>query len=281
MVKNVYFDTNVFIHSHDNSYGITSEVVQELRQAVESRKINIFLGVHNLEEVLQRLRTSPLDSVIKIGHMLNLTNTAAMLKPPELLVPDEIKSYAFRLPKPSPYIEIDPEMAAQLQLLCNPDEIKIRELLSIMGETQIQIEEFKNKMKDAQERVLEETHGLSAGHIPFIEYFEKLAPDFAEALVYRAGVLEECKRRGIDGILELNSVKVAAGVNLSYTYALTFEGRVPKVSDSRDKLHGITASAVDIFVSHDKGLRRLLARVPKVPFETLDIYGLLLKTRES
>lgn len=255
-------------------------MLQELRQAVELAKINIFLGVHDLEEVLPRRRSSAADSTAKISYILDLTDKEKMIKPPEELVPDEIRSYAFQRPIPSSYIQIHERIAAQFQALRKPDEAKFSEISLIVEETQDQIEEFRTGMKIGKGEVLRVAKGLIAKNLPFNMYFDKLAPGVAEALAERAGVLEECKKNGIKDMLGLKAVGMAVGINLSYTYALTFEGRTPKSGDSRDILHSITATAADIFVSHDKGLRTLIDRIPSVTFKTLDFHGLINTIRK-
>ncbi len=77
-----------------------------------------------------------------------------------------------------------------------------------------------------------------------------------------AGVLLEAKSRGLDGLLNVKSVGLAVGANLSLMYAHQFENRVPKSGDSRDILHAIIGSNADIFVTDDGELRRVLNRVP-------------------
>lgn len=277
---NIYFDTNVFIHSYERNYEITPNILQELREAVESGKVTILLSVYNLEEVLQYLRSSQADAISKIGHLLDLTDREKIIKPADRLVPDVIRSYAFDGPISIPYIQIGAETAAKLQALRNPNETTLGELSSILEETRNQIEEFKAGVIDANKQTLLAKKNLIHGNLPFNVFFEKTAPHWAEVLADRAGVLTECKKRGIDGLLKLKTVGMAVGVNLSYVYALTFEKCNPKDSDSRDILHAIAATAADIFVSHDKRLRRLIARIPNVTFKTLDFHGLLHTIRE-
>ena len=65
------------------------------------------------------------------------------------------------------------------------------------------------------------------------------------------------------------------GVYLAFIYSLRFEGNTPKIGDSRDIYHAVCASATDALLTQDRRFRRLLARVPVVGFEVLDLRGLI------
>jgi len=60
-------------------------------------------------------------------------------------------------------------------------------------------------------------------------------------------------------------------VAASLIYAQTFEGRTPKIGDSRDLMHAIASSEARIFVTDDAPFRRILSRVPMDDFEVIDL----------
>jgi hypothetical protein len=128
-------------------------------------------------------------------------------------------------------------------------------------------------MARSRERVLQKVRE-SGGRAPtFAEYFESLAVPFAEGYADRVGELESSRRQGIDGLLRLDSVQAAVWITLSYAYAQTVEGRVPKQSDV------ILASAADVFLVHDEKLRRLVDRITGV--EACDLSQLLARLRKA
>ena len=111
------------------------------------------------------------------------------------------------------------------------------------------------------------------GFNDYWEHAQLFAGDFAK----RTGVMEECETRGIKGLLEIRTVRLAIGALLSYIYAQNFEGWTPKIGDSRDLQHAVTASAADIFVTHDSKLAKLIKRIPIANFEVCNLHELLDK----
>lgn len=64
-------------------------------------------------------------------------------------------------------------------------------------------------------------------------------------------------------------------MNLSLIYSHHFEGRNPLSGDSRDILHAIAASSADIFVTNDRGLEAVLARIPADGFQVMNLQAFL------
>ena len=65
----------------------------------------------------------------------------------------------------------------------------------------------------------------------------------------------------IDSILKIRSIKLYSETSLSLIYSQIFEKRTPKIGDSRDLLHTILATPVDMFITNDKSFLNILKRI--------------------
>lgn len=59
-------------------------------------------------------------------------------------------------------------------------------------------------------------------------------------------------------------------------YAVVIEGRRADRGDSRDQQHALMASAADVFVTSDGGLRHIVQRVPLIAPAVVDLNALLV-----
>jgi hypothetical protein len=83
-----------------------------------------------------------------------------------------------------------------------------------------------------------------------------------ERLAQRAGVLDACRERGIEGLLKVRSVGAAVGTALSLAYGETFEGWVNTSDDSVDVLHVPAAAATaEIFVTNNQRMHLAIGRL--------------------
>jgi len=274
----VYCDTNVFDHIH-KGLGVTDGDLRTLRSAIQRGDVSIFLSVLNIEESLAAIRADPALAIRELWLVLELADWNGILKPPDILVTDDIIAYAQGAAVPQPFLDGDHPVRAGLQMMRNPTQRDIEELLPLLNESREQKEDFRNGMRAARDKVLERTKKLSGCRSPFADYWSSLALSFAEGYAERAGVLEECRNRGIVGLLDVRSVRMGVGVNLSLAYAETFEGFAPKMGDSRDQQHAVLASAADIFVTQDGKLAGLIGRIPIDGLQVLDLKGFLETVR--
>jgi len=277
MSKTVYFDTNVFDHIH-KQIGVSEDDLLALRAAVKTGKIAILLSILNFEETLSILESSPSLPVTELQLILELTDGQNLLKPPELLLPDDIHGYAKGETLVSPFL-VNSRIQTDIKALLTPNQQNMTKLLAVVRETQKQKEDFRTAMREAQDKAAPDVRRIKGQQPHFDAYWAKCAEKFAESLAERARVLEACKERGIKGLLEIRSVQLCVGANLSLIYAQDFEGRTPKMGDSRDLKHALLASAAEIFVTRDKQFARLLARIPIKGFQMLDINTLLQQVR--
>jgi hypothetical protein len=122
-----------------------------------------------------------------------------------------------------------------------------------------------------------------AGEIPsFEQFFVDGAEEHLLAFVISFGVSEECKRRGLDKLLKIPSVRAMVGLGMSFIYRTAVERKAPKSSALRDLQHAVcAAAAADIFVTHDEELAFLLRRVPIKDFRVMRLRELSEDTLEQ
>src|SRR5215218_5094468 len=150
MSKTVYFDTNVFDHIH-KQIGVSEDDLLALRAAVKTGKIAILLSILNLEETLSILESSPSLPVTELQLILELTDGQNLLKPPELLLPDDIHGYAKGETLVSPFL-VNSRIQTDIKALLIPNQQNMTKLLAVVRETQKQKEDFRTAMREAQDK---------------------------------------------------------------------------------------------------------------------------------
>lgn len=278
MIKTAYFDTNVFDHIHKR-ISVTDSDLSALRSAVKAGKISILLSVLNLEETLAALDSCPDLVMAELQLILDLADWQRFVKPTDMLLSDDISCYARGVSLPPPFIT-DPVLWSNLEKLRNGSQKDVADIWADVKEkTQKQKENFKESMKKAKEKVLPCLEQLKGKSPSFDEYWGIGADKLVEAFADHVGVLEACKKRDLGGLLGISSVRMCVGVSLSLIYAQDFEGRTPKIDDSRDLQHAVLAAAANMFVTHDKKFTKLVARVPIDDLEVLNLSTLLDRVR--
>lgn len=258
-IKNVYFDTSAWDHLY-KKVGIPESDSAALVSAVKTRKISVLPSITNVEEVLGALNSYPNLAIAELKFILDLADSQRLLKPPHLLLKNDIEAYARTGFPDQPFLQ-NLEIESYLHMLQNPTQKDRDELLPVMKVTQENKKGFTTAMKEIRQKIQPEVKKLKGQCRGFDDCWERVACKIAEDFAERVGVLDVCKKRGIGGLLKLRSVRLAVGVNLSLMYAMIFEGRTSHMGDSRDIHHAILASATDEFVTQDKKLQKLLSRV--------------------
>lgn len=153
MGKTVYLDTNVFDHIH-KGIDVTEADLLALRSAVENGRISILLSVLNLEEALCAFEQSPTQAIAELRLTLELAERGQLVKPPGMLLGDDILCYAQGDALLEPLITLDPMVQSNLELLASPSQKDMDELWLIVKETQKQKEDFVVAMREANAKVL-------------------------------------------------------------------------------------------------------------------------------
>lgn len=276
-----YFDRNVWQDLYDQTAGIAASDVERLRSAVRHREVDVVVSAVDLEETYARWTSEPLRGIAEMRFILEIAGMrnhrrTRLVKEPGEHIDDEIRAYATGLSKPSPYVVLD--MSPLLSLRTSD----YRLVEQFARETRQQKGAFYD-FSDRQRHDLARKSGSDSLRIrlapdarrSFEEYFEMNALEFAKNLAEKARVLPQAEERGLGPLLNLRSVRLAVGSNLSLVYSQIFENRAPQQGDSRDMHHAIAAAAADVFVTNDARFAQCLRRIPEVPVEVIDLKILL------
>ena len=113
------------------------------------------------------------------------------------------------------------------------------------------------------------SHSVEAGHPQRkdIHWFLKSEEQtYAEGLAKAIGLDEACRRRGLDGLVNVRTVRFYVNALVAYAFDITIgkelQPRAPKWGDDYDFWHIILASTADAFVTYDDRLFKLLMRLP-------------------
>lgn len=268
-----YLDTNVFDHLY-KKIGCTSTDIANLRKAIYGRQLSIPLSIHTLEEILLVRKARPELLVAQIKLTLSLASFRRLVKPCDQLLADDIRAYAARGEPDRPYVGADLQniLSDGIGDLIETDGEDLDEdMVAALEQTRHRKERFKDAMGLAQQEALASVQP-SSGQITFMQYSRATAPLLAERFAHEASALDGCKQRGIDGLADIKSVRMAIGLASSFVFGQRFEGWPAKPGDASDVLHAVSAAAVaDTFVTDDKRLATALARVPLDGFEVLDL----------
>ena len=267
-----YLDSSAFDHLY-KKIGCTAADIANLRKRIYGRELSILLSIHTLEEILLDRKARPELLVAKIKLTLSLGNFRRMVKPCDQLLTDDIQSYASTGEAARPFLDakLQNVISEGIAALVESDGEELDDdMIAALEEGRRQKEQFLRGMREAELR------GSLPERIPFTQYFDMMAPVVAKAFADRAGTLRKCEERGIEGLLEVRTVRMSVGATLSLVYGQTFEGWTPKIGDSGDLLHATSAAAVaDTFVTGDARLRTILAQVPLANLEVIDLPGFL------
>ena len=271
MTKLVYLDTNVFNKLIEEEFfsNIHKRILQD---ALNNGKISIPLSIINLEEVFLTLESHP-NKADKLFHILSeITDCRKMIKPPEILLAEDVKSYIKNRAPSNPFFS-DSTLKINHKQLRNPKRrMEFNEIISKIKAEKIN---FKLENIAASKIVLFEAERLHP--VPtFGEFCELHRNLFSRDLIEKVGLLEESKYLNIINLIVIRSVRLFVGWCVSYIYGQLFEKRKPNRGDSRDMRHAVLASVADIFVTYDRNLAELMKRIPIKNLEICtDIHELL------
>lgn len=272
MTKIVYFDRNVFDRIRRQIY-VTDADYLTLRNAIQNENIVIPLSFVLLEETLPVLKTTAFKIQAERQILEGLVYWEMVVNDHVHLLNKDFLAYAQGDPLPSRFITL----TLTPDEFFNPSPQQLLELKAEIEEIRRQKQDGLASMKEARIRFLERLKFPSTG--TFEEYWEAAALPLIEEHAEDLGVLEQCKERGLDGLLELKSVKLYVTWYLSYTFNHFIKGERLLQSDPRDHLHAVSASVADIFVTQDSRFARLLKRVPINEFEIIDLQTLLMRLK--
>jgi len=285
-LKVIYLDTCALDHL-GKRWGATDSDEQRLLSLVDARDISVPLSIITVEEILSEMKSLLTDAIVsRLRLLLRLTDPGRTLKPPYMLLTDDISSYAATGHRGSPLLSgpagFDVRLALS-ELLDHPRTERIKDIREIMRSAKDQKEKFGQYIGSGMSEMRKELRlAKSRGETfpNFVEYFNSRVEKTVEHFAERVGVLAQCRSQGLEGLLRIPSVSMAVGSMLSFGYSVAVEGVSAKGSYSRDLQHApVAAARAEFFVTDDQALVRLLKRVPNRNFDLLSLGELLHSLR--
>lgn len=266
-----YFDRNIF-DQIDKKRDITDDDLKVLREAVAKRKVEILVSFETVQETANASKHTAVRGLKLISE---ISRAAFPIKPHNELVNDEIQSFAEGRQAPSAFLS----GRFSLAQLIDDIEKSSSDISTLLKDDKSERDALNAKLT----RLVEDERKMLDGKRPktFKAYWDARSHFYGEGFGYYAGVIDQCKKLGIDRILELRSVRVSVGALLSWLYALMIEGREVKAGTARDIQHAGPMSSADLVVTDDRELRRLLKRIPIDDFSILDLRELIAFLRSK
>jgi len=267
--RKVYFDTNTLFDLTQKRCGVTDADAKRVLQAKENEEISVLVSMVHIEEVAAGLTRCPQKACDDLKYILSLANPALYLRWPLDILAEQIDCYARDSCPESPYMPPD-----SLQKLRDPNLHRDAGFLQALEPYREQRLCFVDLLKNTY-------NDLSSGWKNLSETQKRVREDFAdwwgEPAEALAGVFakclkvfDECEQRGIQGLLQVRSVRLCVGYlnSLIYSHVIdnkestpTFKGWSPRPSDWGDALHAICAADTDVFVTGDGEFAKVLDRI--------------------
>lgn len=269
----VYFDRNVYdliyrkIKSNEHELALDS--LEILKSSIASGQIAILLSHSDIQETIALFNFDLNKAKDQIRLMFSLVDNSRIIKPQKVLISDDIKSFAKSGVSSSSFGNKD--YFEKLLFLQNPDQEDIGIIQRTNADTIKMKDDFTRFMAHVQDVIKYELEKCKGQKKPnFIDFFNHCSPLLAEDLAKHEGVLDECKKRGINNLLNIRSVRLSIGYNLSLLFSQWFEGYSQEKGDYLDQIHAMASSAARIFVSHDRKFRTRLSRIQINNYDVID-----------
>jgi len=268
-----YLDTNVFDHLY-KKIGCSSADIANLRKAVYGRGLSMPISIHVLEELLLDRKATPQELVARVKLTLSIANIRRLVKPCDQLIADDIRSYAAHGQPDRPLVGAQTQNAITqgiAELIESDGEEFSEDIAEALEETRQRQDRFLQGMKILLREIASQVETIPA-NVGFDDFFQRAAPAAAESFAHRAGVLDACRERGIEGLLKIQSLRAVVGIALSLIYGQIFEDWTPLPGDPNYFLHAPSAAATaEVLVSDDSRLREAIERIPLANFRVTSL----------
>ena len=208
--------------------------------------------------------------------IFGLVEKRRMIKPPAYLLKEAVHSYAFdrRLPDT---LTRTPRILEDF-LIRGKVSPTLREVVeAVVTQGSKFADDFTQTFSEAR-RVGEERNVGTPDD--FEEFWSGVAaPVIVQGLAEQHGVYDRCAERGLEGLLEVKTVRLYATYYAAWVFAKWFgEQGVPgkvKSSERGDFFHSVQSAAADVFVTRDARLARWLKLIPVENFEVISLDQLI------
>jgi hypothetical protein len=279
--KEVYFDTNVYTHILNvslgrirESGGVTSDNVKLLMKLLKSDRLRVLASVTNVEEAISAYLNHPEESIEKLKIIRRLAKRKRMINAHFEMAKNDVVAFAQGKALPSPFVS-PPSLL--IDFLARPKSVDPKLFRRVAEDTKAHIEEIRKRHGEYFSDDRQHADELKADNTQpsFEEYWNRHSLPGLEIIAEDCGVLEQCRNRGIENLLQLRSIRIGLFANLSMRYASTFEGRLVDMGYSRDMHHAILSAATGVFITHDKKFRRLITRMNFPDYSVMSLKELL------
>jgi hypothetical protein len=273
-----YFDTNIFDNLIKRTNCITDADEARLRAAVSSGRVKVVVSHTTIREALAALESRPDVAREQLELIVSLADWDRFVRLSSEVLENDVKHFVFNgEAATTPFEKNAAHIRSKLQLIIE-GRIGFEELEAVIGEDRAYKTGFLDTVRRAHAGTAAELEEFrKANGIPsFKEFFEDGMEAQVLAFVESFGVAEECKRRGLDKLSTIPSIRALIGLGMSFMYRTSAEKKSPKSSAARDLQHAVcAASSADIFVTHDEELSLMFHRVPMRRFQVMRLNQLL------
>jgi hypothetical protein len=269
-----YLDTNVY---NDIVRGaIPADDVRDFQVAAENGDLFVRAGLVDLEEALGVWKTDRPAALRRLRIFRDLAGFDKLLNQPSDLLAGAIQAFAAGtsqsgsplLPRPRRL-----ELASIFEKIAAGSGHFDRFVDEILDGVRTQKESLLAGMSQGREKSLAELDSRyrpdELRGFPFGKFFEigslGWAEDYAvgaERAFGPAGLVEACRRRGLDGLLLVRPVRLIVGMTMSLIHMQISTRRQPAIGDAYDLWHAIQSSTGDVLVTNDSRFFDHMTRIP-------------------
>jgi hypothetical protein len=250
-------------------------------------KLTTWLSVTDIEELLGEWETDRPAAIRKLCLARDLVGFDKLLQAPNILLEEAIRAYAAGSPPPSPFLPQDQQeiLARRTHRIANGDTTLDGVVSGIIAKVAVLKQTALDQWMEGRREVHStlSPYSVERGHPQRkdIDWFLKSEQQaYAEGLAKTLGLDEACRRRGLDGLVNIRAVRLYVNALVAYVFDITIgkdlQPRTPKRGDGYDFWHIISASTADAFVTYDDGLFKLLMRLPVEGFRVFPSIPALL-----
>jgi len=206
----VYLDTNIY--NDIERAAVPADDVRDFRAAVASGELVVRGSIVDLEESLGLWKEDRAAAQRRLHIFRELAGFDRLLNQPSDLLEGAIQAYAAGASMPSPLLPRRErlQVAASLERIAAGDAKLDRIVDEILAGVRAQKESVQAGMNAGREKVVAELNSKyrpdELRAVQFEGFFEGGALGWAEDYAAPTGVVDECRKRGLEGLLQVRAV---------------------------------------------------------------------------
>lgn len=279
-----YLETNVFIEWDR----VPKPDQQEVRVAILTGALVAPPSLAEIEEILGPFEQDREAAIRSLAALRRVIGFHGMLKTPPAILEEATVAYAEGAEPPNialPEAERGRVVMGLVEVLASSTKFDAT-LTAVLADVRRIKDQWRDTMtlRRAQAMARAQADGLyNALPPPFPVFWHSSALGFAEAFAERYGCADACRRRGLEGLLEVRPLRLGIGAVLSQIYTQLVptperrQPRVPSRGDGYDVWHAILAGTADVFVTFDGRLADHMEQIPNAGVRTVRSVRELLK----